>query len=205
VASKGMRGVLRSVLDPRTVLHLVRVAHFYGYSHVQEVRKLNRGTRVSFAPTVSFRNAERIFLGSGTHIGEGSVIWAGNSTSRVVLGEKCLLAPNVTITASNYGIVEGTPVMDQPKIEKDVVIGSGVWLGANVVITAGVRIGAGAIVGAGAVVTRDLPENCIAGGVPAKVIGQRPKAQSSAAPSPDEVHTGAPVRPEPAYDDVVAS
>lgn len=79
---------------------MVRVAHLYGYSHVQEVRKLNRGTAVSFGPTVSFRNAERIFLGSGPHIGEGSVIWAGNSSSRVILGEKCLLAPNVTITAS---------------------------------------------------------------------------------------------------------
>jgi acetyltransferase-like isoleucine patch superfamily enzyme len=175
--------VLRSVLDPRTALHLIRVAHFYGYSHVQEVRKLHRGPSVSFAPTVSFRNAERIFLGAGTHIGEGSVIWAGNSTSRVVLGEKCLLAPNVTITASNYGIERGTPVMDQPKIERDVTIGAGAWLGANVVVTAGVTIGAGAIVGAGAVVTRDLPENCIAGGVPARVIGQRPEPAGAATDS----------------------
>ena len=179
MASKGLRGVLRSVVDPRTLLHLVRVAHFYGYSHVQEVRKLHRGAQVSFAPTVSFRNAERIFLGSDTHIGEGSVIWAGDSSARVVLGTKCLLAPNVTITASNYGIVRGTPVMDQRKIEKDIVIGPGVWLGANVVVTAGVTIGAGAIVGAGAVVTRDLPENCIAGGVPARVIGQRPEPDSA--------------------------
>ncbi|WP_229728013.1 acyltransferase [Mycetocola zhadangensis] len=183
MAARGVRGVLRSVLDPRTALQMVRVAHFYAYSHVQEVRKLNRGTAVSFAPTVSFRNAERIYLGSGTHIGEGSVIWAGNSTSRVILGEKCLLAPNVTITASNYGIVEGTPVMDQPKIEKDIVIGPGVWLGANVVVTAGVTIGAGAIVGAGAVVTRDLPANCIAGGVPARVIGHRPAAPGEQAPT----------------------
>ncbi len=179
MASKGLRGVLRSVLDPRTLLHLVRVAHFYGYSHVQEVPKLNRGASVSFAPTVSFRNAERIFLGSGTHVGEGSLIWAGDSSARVILGEKCLLAPNVTITASNYGITMGTPVMDQPKNEQDIVIGPGVWLGANVVVTAGVTIGAGAIVGAGAVVTRSLPANCIAGGVPARVIGQRPSAASA--------------------------
>ncbi|MCP2032074.1 acetyltransferase-like isoleucine patch superfamily enzyme [Okibacterium sp. HSC-33S16] len=176
MASKGLGGVLRSVLDPRTLVHAVRLAHFYGYSWVQEVRKLHRGANVSFGPTVSFRNAERIYLGAGSHLGEGSVIWAGNTQSRVVLGEKTLLAPNVTITASNYGIVRGTPVMDQPKIEKDIVIGPGVWLGANVVVTAGVTIGAGAIVGAGAVVTRDLPENCIAGGVPARVIGHRPAA-----------------------------
>ena len=136
--------------------------------------KLHRGERVSFAPNVSFRNAERITIGAGTHIGEHSVIWAGNRSGRIVFGEKCLLAPGVVITASNYGIEQGTPVMDQPTIERDIVLGSDVWLGANVVVVAGVTIGDGAIVGAGAVVTKDLPANCIAGGVPARVIGERP-------------------------------
>jgi acetyltransferase-like isoleucine patch superfamily enzyme len=64
--------------------------------------------------------------------------------------------------------------MDQPKIERDIVIGDDVWLGANVVVLAGVSIGDGAVVAAGAVVTKDLPAQCIAAGVPAKVIGMRP-------------------------------
>lgn len=168
-------GALRSVLDPRTWLHQVRLAHFTAYSHTRPRARLRRGPGVTFAPNVSFRNAERIEIGAGSHIGEHSVIWAGNSTGRIVFGEKCLLAPGVVVTASNYGIVRGTPVMDQPKVERDIVIGDGVWLGANVVVTAGVTIGAGAIVGAGAVVTRDLPPDCIAGGIPAKVIGMRPE------------------------------
>lgn len=167
---------LRSFTDLRTYLHSFRIAHFYGYSHVKQVRSLTRGTDVSFAPNVSFRNAERITLGAGTHIGEHSVIWAGNSTGRIIMGRKCLLAPHVTMTASNYSIVSGTPVMDQPKIELDVVLGDDVWLGANVVVLAGVTIGSGAVVAAGAVVTKDLPSNCIAAGVPAKVIGSRPEA-----------------------------
>lgn len=173
-------GVARSLLSVRTYLHGLRLAHYSSYSHVQQVRLLNRGANVSFAPTVSFRNAERITLGAGTHIGEGSVIWAGDSTGRVILGEKCLLAPNVTITASNYGVEQGTPVMDQRKIERDIVLGDDVWLGANVVVTAGVTIGSGAVVGAGAVVTKDLPPQCIAAGVPARVIGTRPIAASPA-------------------------
>jgi acetyltransferase-like isoleucine patch superfamily enzyme len=172
-------GAARSLLDPRTWLHGFRLAHFSSYSHVRQVRRLRRGAGVSFAPNVSFRNAERIELGAGTHIGEFSVIWAGDSTGRITLGEKCLLAPHVTITASNYGIEQGTPVMDQPKLERDIVIGRDVWLGANVVVLAGVTIGDGAIVAAGAVVTKDLPANCIAGGVPAKVIGERPPAGGS--------------------------
>ena len=63
--------------------------------------------------------------------------------------------------------------MDQPKIEKDVIIGADVWLGTNTVVLAGVTIGDGVVVAAGAVVTRDVPAGAIVGGVPAKVIGWR--------------------------------
>jgi len=168
-----LTGVARSLLDPRTYAQAFRLLHFASYSHVQQLKRLNRGPNVSFAPNVSFRNAERITLGAGTHIGEHSIVWAGNSTGRIILGEKCLLAPNVTITASNYATVPGQFVMDQPKIEEDIVLGSDVWLGANTVVLAGVTIGDGAIVAAGAVVTRDVPAGAIVGGVPAKVIGWR--------------------------------
>jgi acetyltransferase-like isoleucine patch superfamily enzyme len=169
----------RSVFDLRTYLHAFRLAHFSSYSHVRQVRRLTLGEGVSMAPNVSFRNAERIAIGAGSHIGEHSVIWAGNTTARVVIGEKCLFAPNVTLTASNYGIVQGeVAIMDQPKVEQDIVIGDGAWLGANVVVLAGVTIGEGAVVAAGAVVTKDVPAQSIVGGVPATVIGLRPEAHA---------------------------
>lgn len=168
-----LRRGLASVLDPRVYLHALRVLHFYGYAHVSQVRLLTRGAEVSFAPNVSFRNAERITIGAGTHIGEYSMIWAGNSTGRITFGEKCLLAPRVTITASNYATEPGIPIMDQPKIEEDVVIGDGAWLGAGVVVLPGVTIGEGAVVAAGAVVTKNVAAGAIVGGVPAKVIGSR--------------------------------
>ncbi|AYG03175.1 acyltransferase [Gryllotalpicola protaetiae] len=167
-------GAARSVLDIRTWLHALRLLHFASYSHVREVGKLDRGDGVRIAPNASFHNGERIRLGEGTRIGEFDIVWAGNSTGRVTLGAYCLLAPHVTITASNYGTVQGTYPIDQPKIERDIVIGDGVWLGANVVVLAGVTIGDGAVVAAGAVVTKDLPPQCIAAGVPARVIGMRP-------------------------------
>ena len=49
-------------------------------------------------------------------------------------------------------------------------IGKNVWIGANAVVTKGVTIGDNAVIAAGAVVTKDVPANCIVGGVPAKQI-----------------------------------
>jgi acetyltransferase-like isoleucine patch superfamily enzyme len=107
------------------------------------------------------------------HIGERSCLWAGDSSGRITLGDNALLGPEVFITASNYGVAAGTPVMYQDKVEADVVIGADVWLGVRVTVLPGVVIGDGAVVGAGSVVTKSLPANCIAVGAPAKVVGWR--------------------------------
>jgi acetyltransferase-like isoleucine patch superfamily enzyme len=167
--------------DLRSYLHVFRLLHFYGYSHVQERRKLTIGAGTGFAPNVSIRNGERISIGRGCHIGERSFLWAGDSTGHIRIGDTVSLAPEVFITTSDYAFERGRTFRDQPKTERDVMIGDDVWLGVRVVVTAGVTIGDGCIVGAGAVVTRDLPPNSIAVGVPARVIGERPAPQAEPA------------------------
>lgn len=163
-------------------MHGLRLLHYYSYSHVRERSRLGMGAGTRMAPNVSLRNGERISIGRECHIGERSFLWAGDSTGRIALGDFVSLAPGVFITASDYQFVPGVPFRQQPKNERDVRIGNDVWLGTGVVVTAGVTIGDGCIVGAGAVVTRDLPAGSIAGGVPAKVIGQR-EERSPATPS----------------------
>lgn len=49
-------------------------------------------------------------------------------------------------------------------------IGNDVWLGGNVTVLPGVTIGNNVVVGAGAVATKDVPDNCVVGGVPARKI-----------------------------------
>jgi sugar O-acyltransferase (sialic acid O-acetyltransferase NeuD family) len=57
----------------------------------------------------------------------------------------------------------------------DVVVGEGSFLGIGTRVLPGIRIGRWSVVGAGAVVTRDLPDNCTAVGLPARVIKTRPE------------------------------
>jgi acetyltransferase-like isoleucine patch superfamily enzyme len=74
-------------------------------------------------------------------------------------------------------MVKGQPMTLQKRKEESIVIGDDVWLGAHSVVTAGTHIANGVIVAAGAVVTRSITqEGVIVGGVPAKIIGERPPA-----------------------------
>jgi acetyltransferase-like isoleucine patch superfamily enzyme len=156
-----------------TYFHAARILHYYGYSHVQPRRKLTMGPGATIAPNVSLKNAERITIGAGTKVGERAFLWAGDTTGRISIGDHCRLAPEVYITASDYGMLPDQNIADQPRNERDVVIGSGVWLGARVFVSAGVTIGDGCVVSAGSVVTRSLPPNSIAAGFPARVVRRR--------------------------------
>ena len=57
-------------------------------------------------------------------------------------------------------------------IAKPVTIGNDVWIGGNVTILPGVNIGNNVVIAARAVVTKDVPDNSLIGGVPAKIIRQ---------------------------------
>jgi acetyltransferase-like isoleucine patch superfamily enzyme len=171
-------GIL-DLLRPSTLVHLAKVVRFQVYAHAVPRREIVAGPGLRMSPTVSLRNGSRIRLGRDVHVGERCCLWAGDSAGTITLGDNALLAPEVFITASNYATAPGVPVMYQDKIERDVVVGSDVWLGARVVVLPGVSIGSGAVVGAGAVVAHDLPAGCIAVGVPARVVAWRDGAGPS--------------------------
>jgi acetyltransferase-like isoleucine patch superfamily enzyme len=190
--------VLATVLDPGTYLHPFRLLHFYGYTHVRPRRKLTLGKGARIAPNVSIRHAQRITIGSGTHVGERAYLWAGRDRARISIGEHCRLGPEVFVTASNYGLRPGERIADQERDERDVTIGDDVWLGARVFVGPGVTIGDGCVVSAGSVVSRSLPPGSIAAGVPARIVRRREDYGQApvAADGSSEAHAEAP-RGEP--------
>lgn len=171
--SRKLLGVVRSLVDPMTYVQVVRLLHYYNYSHVRPRRHVTMGPGSTLAPNVSIANGERIAIGAGSKVGERAFLWAGDESGRITIGEGCRLGPGVFVTASDYGVMPGRDITEQPRNERDIVIGNGVWLGAYVFVGAGVEIGDGCVVSAGSVVTRSLPANSIAAGVPARVVRRR--------------------------------
>lgn len=87
----------------------------------------------------------------------------------VHIGDYVMIGPNTLITTVNHPL---TPKgrREHLGIGKPVTIGNDVWIGGNVTILPGVTIGNNVVIAAGAVVTKDVPDNCVVGGVPAKKI-----------------------------------
>lgn len=110
----------------------------------------------------------QLIIEEGTTVGRFSHIVALRS---IVIGKNVLIADNVYISDNIHGYEDiDQPIMYQPIIFKGTVeIGEDSWIGENVSII-GVKIGKHCIVGANSVVTKDIPDYCIAVGIPAKVI-----------------------------------
>lgn len=124
---------------------------------------------------VSSSEGSKIKIGKNFKIGDYVHIAAGE---KVTIGDNCLFASKIYISDISHGDYSdletasnpNTPPDDRHLITKPVSIGNNVWLGDNVCVLPGVSIGNGCVIGANAVVNRDIPDNCIAVGVPAKVI-----------------------------------
>ena len=99
-----------------------------------------------------------VFINSGCHF---------QDQGGIEIGDGALIGHNVVLATLNHSL---DPAHRKDVIPAPIHIGRDVWIGANAVILPGVTIGDGAVIAAGAVVTKDVPENTVAGGVPARVI-----------------------------------
>jgi maltose O-acetyltransferase len=89
-------------------------------------------------------------------------------TMKVTIGNNVFFAPGVHIYTATHPL--NAIARRTVESSKPVSIGDDCWIGGNSVICPGVTIGPGCVIGAGSVVTKDIPENSLAVGNPAKVI-----------------------------------
>lgn len=121
--------------------------------------------QIFFGGSLEVFHDGELTLGKG-YINTGSAIACSSS---ITLGDEVFIARNVYITDSDHHQILDAEerVCNKPR---PISIGNHVWIGFGATILKGVSIGNGAIIAAGSVVTHDIPANCLAAGVPAKVI-----------------------------------
>lgn len=134
-----------------------RIAKLYRIGHYCISRK------IPVVPKLIYRFIRTCFgfdLPLQTEIGEGTVSLHNGLGCvvhpKAIIGKDCRIYQNVSIAGRNN---RGTPV-----------IGDNVFIGANTCILGGVKIGNNVTIGAMSLVIMDIPDNCTAVGIPAKVI-----------------------------------
>lgn len=116
----------------------------------------------------------RFDYGYNTHVGEN--FFANFDCTildvcEVKIGDNCMIAPGVHIYTASHPL-DSTERISGKEFAKPVTIGNNVWIGGSSVINPGIKIGDNVVIASGAVVTKDVPDNVVVGGNPAKVIRQ---------------------------------
>jgi acetyltransferase-like isoleucine patch superfamily enzyme len=114
-------------------------------------------------------------IGAKTVLGQECTI---SAFQHVSIGRECILADRVMLIDFDHGVVDvERPIRDQGIYKRDVRVGHNVWVGYGACFLRGVTVGDNAIIGTSAVVTRDVPDDAVAGGVPARVLRMRETPQ----------------------------
>jgi acetyltransferase-like isoleucine patch superfamily enzyme len=111
-------------------------------------------------------------IGAKTVLGQECTI---SSFQHVAIGRECIVADRVMLIDFDHGVVEvERPIRLQGIYKRDVAVGNNCWIGYGACILRGVTVGDNCIVGSNSVVTKDVPDDTVVAGMPAKALRRRP-------------------------------
>lgn len=159
----------------REILHRLNVVQPGGKpgSYAEIVRELlpNAAPPTWIQPPFYCDYGTNIYFGENVFLNFNCVILDGAPVS---IGAHTQVGPNVQIYAATHPF-EADVRRSSLENTKPVSIGADCWIGGSVVICPGVTIGDRCVIGAGSVVTRDIPDDTLAAGNPAKPIRRLPR------------------------------
>lgn len=136
------------------------------------------GENVTVQQPVSILYGKHASVGSDVFINGGCTL---QDSARITIGDRVVIAPDVKLYCGEHAVDatqrwkrDASGVLKLVTTTRPISIGSDVWIGGGVTVLPGVTIGSNVVVGAGAVVTRNVPDNCVVAGVPARVIRELP-------------------------------
>lgn len=135
----------------------------------------NIGEKYYFQGPIQFNYGSHTFIGENFFSNFNLTVM---DDARIYIGDNVMFGPNVSLMATNHPLIAHERVamkypdghVSMSEYADEIHIGNNVWVAANVVILGGVTIGDNAVIGAGSVVTKDIPANYLAYGVPCKPI-----------------------------------
>lgn len=147
----------------------------YNHTHPNETESLDHQMRDILGSA-----GENITLLQPVHFDYGKNIEIGNNffsnynliildVGKVIIGDNVMFAPNVSIYTAGHPIHPETRNTGY-EYGISITIGDNVWIGGSAVINCGVKIGNNVVIGSGSVVTKDIPDNTVVVGNPARII-----------------------------------
>ncbi len=127
------------------------------------------GRNLQIGLNVKLEHLNNITIGNDVYIGHGS--WISGLRGGIILEDEVMIGPYVKMVSSNHTFENGSARF-APGIGGEIKIGYGTWIASGVTITAGVEVGRGSLLAASTVVTKNIPEDSIAAGIPAIIIGK---------------------------------
>lgn len=126
------------------------------------------GNNLYVEPTIRCDYGYNIHVGENFYANFDCVLL---DVCEIRIGDNCFLAPGVHIYTATHPL-NAMERISGAEYGKPVTIGHNVWIGGRAVINPGVTIGNNVVIASGAVVTKNVPDNVVVGGNPAKVIKQ---------------------------------
>src|SRR5690625_31206 len=126
------------------------------------------GENVSMEPNIRFDYGYNTYVGDNFYANFDCTIL---DVCEVRFGDNCMLAPGVQIYTATHPL-NPTERNSGKEYAKPITFGNNVWIGGSAIINPGVTVGDNVVIASGAVVTKDLQDNVVVGGNPAKVIKQ---------------------------------